>query len=107
MLIKLDDDQMSVVDNLASMKGYVRFLDPKGYIGFDILDEDRDQPVSTEQLYTYVVSFFPGEVSFNFKCQMLVPNSIPPIQSTAFNGGAQSYIPTAQLFTFFASLLST
>lgn len=48
-LIKLDDDQMSVVDNLASMKGYVRFLDPKAYIGFDIFDEDRDQPVSIEQ----------------------------------------------------------
>jgi alcohol dehydrogenase (NADP+) len=52
MLIKLNGYQMSVVNNLASMKGYVRFLDPKEYIGFDIFDEDRDQPVSTEQLYT-------------------------------------------------------
>jgi alcohol dehydrogenase (NADP+) len=52
MLIKLSGYQMSVVNNLASMKGDVRFLDPKEYIGFDIFDEDRDQPVSTEQLYT-------------------------------------------------------
>jgi diketogulonate reductase-like aldo/keto reductase len=52
MLIRLSEYQMSVVDNLASMRGEVRFLDPKGYIGFDIFDEVRDQPVSTEQLYT-------------------------------------------------------
>ena len=52
MLIKLEDHQMSVMDNLASIKEPVRFLDPNEYIGFDIFDEDRDQPVSTKQLYT-------------------------------------------------------
>ena len=48
-LLRLDDEHMAHIDRLAEEKGTVRFLDPRNHIGFDIFDEDRDQPVTGEE----------------------------------------------------------
>ena len=39
---------MAIIDDLAERKGAVRFLDPRNHIGFDIFDENYDQPVAEE-----------------------------------------------------------
>ncbi|KAI1660619.1 NADP-dependent oxidoreductase domain-containing protein [Daldinia decipiens] len=44
-LKKLPDDAFVVVDHLSSERGPLRFLDPRRHIGFDIFDEEQDQPV--------------------------------------------------------------
>ena len=44
-LIKLTDEEIEAINDLAEKKGAVRFLDPRGHIGFDIFDEERDEPV--------------------------------------------------------------
>ncbi|KAL2020065.1 hypothetical protein VTK56DRAFT_8869 [Thermocarpiscus australiensis] len=44
-LKKLPEDLFKVVDNLSSERGPIRFLDPSRHIGFDIFDEENDQPV--------------------------------------------------------------
>ncbi|KAL6798845.1 aldo-keto reductase [Trichoderma sp. SZMC 28013] len=45
-LKKLSDDDFHAVDRLSSQRGPVRFLDPSRHLGFDIFDEDNDQPVA-------------------------------------------------------------
>ncbi|KAI1455838.1 aldo-keto reductase [Annulohypoxylon moriforme] len=42
---RLPDDMFVVVDHLSLERGPLRFLDPKRHIGFDIFDEEKDQPV--------------------------------------------------------------
>ncbi|PGH18078.1 hypothetical protein AJ79_00705 [Helicocarpus griseus UAMH5409] len=43
-IFRLSDEDMKVIDALAEVKGAVRFLDPRGHIGFDIFDEAVDEP---------------------------------------------------------------
>lgn len=43
-LFKLDDAAIKVIDQLAEGMGQVRFMDPRNHIGFDIFDENHDQP---------------------------------------------------------------
>lgn len=44
-LKRLPDDLFSIVDRLSSERGPLRFLDPCRHVGFDIFDEEKDQPV--------------------------------------------------------------
>lgn len=45
-LRRLPDDLFRVVDNLSVKRGPLRFLDPSYHLGFDIFDEEADQPVA-------------------------------------------------------------
>ena len=41
----LSPEDMEAINGLWSTeKGYLRFMDPSGYWGFDIFDEDQDYP---------------------------------------------------------------
>ncbi|KAB5570700.1 putative alcohol dehydrogenase [Coniochaeta sp. 2T2.1] len=43
---ELSLEDMKAIDNLGSTeKGQLRFMDPSGYWGFDIFDEERDYPI--------------------------------------------------------------
>jgi alcohol dehydrogenase (NADP+) len=45
-LSKLPEDCLTAVDRLSVARGGpVRFSDPANHIGFDIFDEEKDQPV--------------------------------------------------------------
>lgn len=44
-LKKLPQEDFAVVDQLSSARGLLRFLDPSRHLGFDIFDEEKDQPV--------------------------------------------------------------
>ncbi|XXG96482.1 hypothetical protein Hte_002765 [Hypoxylon texense] len=46
-LKRLPDDLFAVVDQLSAERGPLRFLDPSRHIGFDIFDEEKDQPVES------------------------------------------------------------
>ncbi|OPB37160.1 Aldo/keto reductase [Trichoderma guizhouense] len=45
-LKRLSEDDFRTVDRLSTQRGPVRFLDPSRHLGFDIFDEDNDQPVA-------------------------------------------------------------
>ncbi|KAM0523132.1 hypothetical protein ACHAPE_001624 [Trichoderma viride] len=45
-LTRLSDEDFHAVDQLSSERGAVRFLDPSRHLGFDIFDEENDQPVA-------------------------------------------------------------
>lgn len=42
---RLDDDVFEGVNEIVKERGPIRFLNPQGHIGFDIFDEEKDQPV--------------------------------------------------------------
>ncbi|KAI9662478.1 MAG: hypothetical protein M1821_008645 [Bathelium mastoideum] len=44
-ICKLSDDHFQRLNNISDLSGTVRYLDPLNHIGFDIFDEDEDQPV--------------------------------------------------------------
>lgn len=46
-LKRLPDDMFAVVDQLSTERGPLRFLDHRRHIGFDIFDEENDQPVES------------------------------------------------------------
>lgn len=43
-LKQLPDKDMETISDLSKKKGEVRYLDRKNHIGFDIFDEQHDQP---------------------------------------------------------------
>jgi diketogulonate reductase-like aldo/keto reductase len=45
-LTRLSDEDFHAVDQLSFERGAVRFLDPSRHLGFDIFDEENDQPVA-------------------------------------------------------------
>jgi diketogulonate reductase-like aldo/keto reductase len=45
-LKRLPDELFSDVDTVSSQNGPMRFLNPSRHIGFDIFDEELDQPVA-------------------------------------------------------------
>ncbi|KAL7896628.1 aldo-keto reductase [Trichoderma sp. SZMC 28014] len=45
-LTRLSDEDFRAVDQLSSEHGSVRYLDPSQHLGFDIFDEENDQPVA-------------------------------------------------------------
>ncbi len=45
-LERLPSDVFSLVDSLTAQSGPFRFLDPSRHLGFDIFDEENDQPVA-------------------------------------------------------------
>ena len=45
----LPEADMEALNNLKGPGSYVRFNDPRTYYGFDIYDEENDQPVQTPQ----------------------------------------------------------
>jgi len=45
-LKSLPEDLFNVVDQLSSERGPIRFLDPSRHLGFNIFDEENDQPVA-------------------------------------------------------------
>ena len=44
-LFALSEEHMEMITTLASKYGEVRYLDPRHHIGFDVFDENIDQPV--------------------------------------------------------------
>lgn len=44
-LFLLSDEDMTRINSLAADKGIVRYLEPKDYIGFDIFNEEADEPL--------------------------------------------------------------
>lgn len=47
-LRRLDEEDIVAITGLAERKGEVRYLDPRGHVGFDIFDERVDEPVEGE-----------------------------------------------------------
>jgi alcohol dehydrogenase (NADP+) len=45
LLKRLPDDLFRAVEELGTKTGPIRFLDPSRHLGFDIFDEENDQPV--------------------------------------------------------------
>ncbi|KAI1190696.1 hypothetical protein F5B17DRAFT_51600 [Nemania serpens] len=45
-LFRLCDTDFQSIEHLSSQRGPVRFLDPSPHIGFDIFDEENDQPTA-------------------------------------------------------------
>lgn len=43
-LFTIDQNHMKIIDGLSGSKGTVRYLDPRFHIGFDIFNEDIDEP---------------------------------------------------------------
>ncbi|KAI1328533.1 aldo-keto reductase [Xylariaceae sp. FL0255] len=44
-LVKLSEPIVRTIDDLSQSRGPIRFLDPSPHIGFDIFDEEQDQPI--------------------------------------------------------------
>ena len=44
-LLKLEEKHFDRINRIAEERGTVRYLDPKEYVGFDIFNEDTDEPV--------------------------------------------------------------
>ena len=42
----LQTEQMRTVNSLGSAIGPIRYLDPQKHVGFDVFDEENDQPVA-------------------------------------------------------------
>lgn len=40
----LPEDAFEVVEKVSVERGTIRFLDPSAHLGFDIFDEEHDQP---------------------------------------------------------------
>ncbi|KAI5921325.1 aldo-keto reductase [Camillea tinctor] len=47
-LFRLSDDHFRAIDKLSLERGPIRFLNPSPHIGFDIFDEENDQPVDNK-----------------------------------------------------------
>ncbi|KAK2744315.1 hypothetical protein FQN55_006829 [Onygenales sp. PD_40] len=47
-VFRLSDEDVTSINGIPGVKGAVRFLDPKGHIGFDIFDEEVDEPVTDD-----------------------------------------------------------
>ncbi|VUC29168.1 unnamed protein product [Clonostachys rosea] len=47
-LKRLSQEYFDIVDNLSKERGDIRFLNPTPHLGFDIFDEERDQPVESK-----------------------------------------------------------
>lgn len=43
-LKRLPENAFEVVDKVSADRGPIRFLDPSAHLGFDIFDEEHDQP---------------------------------------------------------------
>jgi hypothetical protein len=46
-LKRLPDNVFKAVDQLSVENGGIRFLNPSRHLGFDIFDEERDEPVES------------------------------------------------------------
>ncbi|KAK2784309.1 hypothetical protein FQN52_009114 [Onygenales sp. PD_12] len=47
-VFRLSDEDVMNINGISGVKGAVRFLDPEGHIGFDIFDEEVDEPVTDD-----------------------------------------------------------
>lgn len=47
-LKSLREEDCRLIDQLSYERGPTRFLDPSRHLGFDIFDEENDQPVTNE-----------------------------------------------------------
>lgn len=45
-LSRLSEEHWEKIDHLSQETGNVRYLDPVGHVGFDIFNEEADEPVS-------------------------------------------------------------
>lgn len=43
-LKRLPEDVFGIVEKVSADRGPIRFLDPSVHLGFDIFDEEHDQP---------------------------------------------------------------
>jgi len=44
-LFRLSDEHIAKINCIAKVKGSIRYLDPRNHIGFDIFNEDVDEPI--------------------------------------------------------------
>lgn len=44
-LKRLPEDVFEVIEKITADKSPIRFLDPSAHLGFDIFDEENDQPI--------------------------------------------------------------
>lgn len=44
-LFRLSDEHIAKINCIAKVKGSIRYLDPRNHIGFDIFNEDADEPI--------------------------------------------------------------
>ena len=44
-LFRLSDEDMMKISYIATAKGAVRYLDPRNHIGFDVFNEEDDEPL--------------------------------------------------------------
>lgn len=45
-LKKLPDGSFEAMESISTRRGFIRFLDPTPHLGFNIFDEENDQPVA-------------------------------------------------------------
>ncbi|KAK3904931.1 hypothetical protein C8A05DRAFT_42078 [Staphylotrichum tortipilum] len=60
---RLPDDVFDAVEAVSSSRGPIRFLDPGRHLGFDIFDEERDQPTSKRRLSGFLSRLGPESSS--------------------------------------------
>ena len=46
MLLELQTEQVNEIKTLGTTVGPIRYLDPREHVGFDVFDEQNDQPVA-------------------------------------------------------------
>ena len=49
-LFRLSDEHIARINCIAKVKGSIRYLDPRNHIGFDIFNEDVDEPILDSSL---------------------------------------------------------
>lgn len=47
-LCVLTEGHFRMIDSLGSRVGHIRYLDPKAHIGFDVFNEEQDEPQKVE-----------------------------------------------------------
>ena len=45
-LFRLSEEHVMKINCIAKVKGSVRYLDPRNHIGFNIFNEESDEPVA-------------------------------------------------------------
>ena len=45
-LSKLSEPDTETINSIKQEGNYVRFLDPKDYLGFDVFNEEADEPIA-------------------------------------------------------------
>lgn len=55
-VFRLSEEHFREIDSLASRTGTVRYLDPRNHIGFDVFNEQCDEPVMNSAPWDHLSS---------------------------------------------------